>query len=1211
MKINEMFLKRVERDIQGVIIAGQGDDEAVQRELEEYVVTRELQRHFSDFFSAYKKGILGETPKMGAWISGFFGSGKSLLLKIFSYLLENKIVGGKRAIDYFKEDNKITDSIVLADMERASNTPTTVILFNIDAKSAANGKQDKDAIVNVFLRVFNEKLGFCGAIPHLADLERRLSEEGRYDEFKAEFEAQYGKPWVDNRHKFDFIQDTVVDVLADMGFMSEAAARNWCEKATEPYQISIEDFARLVKQYVLTKGNNHHLVFCVDEIGQYIGEDSKLMLNLQTVTEELGKECKGKVWVIVTSQQDIDSVTKVKGNDFSKIQGRFDTRLALSSANVDAVIKKRLLSKNETAAQMLRLLYGQKATDVKNKIVFTGPEKKLYANENDFVTVYPFLPYQFNLLASVLTAIRTHGASGKHLSEGERSMLALFRESAMSISGNEVGALVPFHRFYDALENFLDHSHRSVIIRAFDNTQINPDGKTEDVFAINVLKTLFLIKYVEQECEATLDNITSLMYDSMDCPRDTLREQVSQALKVLMRQGLVQKNGSVYIFLTDEEQEINRAIEGQNIEMSVIIRKVAELIFDDIFPGKKYQVPAFNGRYAFGFNEFVDDRPYKVNQGNDIGIRVLTPRYEGATDLVSLRMLSEQQREVVVVLPADDAFLNELQTYLKIESFLQGAASKQITKYAQIKENKRVEMRERMDHAKTFLKESLSEAVIYVNSDTAHLNAKEIVGKLNEALGRLVQKIYHKLPYIDTAMGEADIRRLFRPASHVSMELGETKAANQHALDDLLSFIAQNSNYHMKTSMKTVKERFMKAPYGFVEDDVHWLVAKLFRNGDIDFILSGEPVSRLKNSDEEIISFITKKQFVEKLLMEQHVRIDEPKKKAVREVMKELFHVPGVTDDEEALMQSFQSYSEKLILIIEKLESNYTHYAYPGRKILAEGKKLLRSSAQLSVPLDFYQAVAKQKDAYLDFAEDFEPVNAFFGGEQREIFTRALDMLAIYEDSKTYIVDQMLEEAVAGMRAIVRKEQPYSEIHKLPELRKKFMDAYDRVLEAEMGPVLDSIDQDSGRVMEALRDKPYEQKKRSGYIARFEEIRKGAASCNNVSVLRSYADKASALKIRLLDEMVQLDAALAAKNAAEEAARAAEEAKQKGESEPKKDTGKPAQKPKTIRNVPIKKLSKASSWRLESKDDIEKYLAALRTALESELETSDIVNVEF
>ena len=108
------------------------------------------------------------------------------------------------------------------------------------------------------------------------------------------------------------------------GLHERGAARNWCEKAVEPYTISIEDFAKRVKAYIDRKGNNHHIVFLVDEIGQYIGDDSKLMLNLQTVTEELGKECMGKAWVIVTSQQDIDSITKVKGNDFSKIQGRFE-----------------------------------------------------------------------------------------------------------------------------------------------------------------------------------------------------------------------------------------------------------------------------------------------------------------------------------------------------------------------------------------------------------------------------------------------------------------------------------------------------------------------------------------------------------------------------------------------------------------------------------------------------------------------------------------------------------------------------------------------------------------------------------------------------------------------------------------------------------------------------------------------------------------------
>ena len=250
MRIQDMFAKGIDRPINGVVKVNQDELDILVQELDEYVVTRELQKHFADFFSAYKKGILGTTPKMGVWISGFFGSGKSHFLKILSYLLENKRVGDRRALDFFVEDKKIADPMVLADMKLAAETPTDVVLFNIDSKSDTGSKQNKDAIVNVFLRVFNEMQGFCGSLPHLADLEQQLTEAGRMEEFKEAFDDEYGKPWEENRHKFDFIQDTVVDVLVDMGFMSESAARNWCEKASEPYQISIEDFARRVKSIV-------------------------------------------------------------------------------------------------------------------------------------------------------------------------------------------------------------------------------------------------------------------------------------------------------------------------------------------------------------------------------------------------------------------------------------------------------------------------------------------------------------------------------------------------------------------------------------------------------------------------------------------------------------------------------------------------------------------------------------------------------------------------------------------------------------------------------------------------------------------------------------------------------------------------------------------------------------------------------------------------
>ena len=144
MMIKDLFVKPIDRDIKGVIKVGQDDSSNVRQELEEYVVTRELQKHFAEFFSSYKRGILGTTDKMGVWISGFFGSGKSHFLKILSYLLDNREVDGKAAIDYFIDDKKIIDNAVLADMRLAANVPTDVVLFNIDSKGETSGKQSKD-----------------------------------------------------------------------------------------------------------------------------------------------------------------------------------------------------------------------------------------------------------------------------------------------------------------------------------------------------------------------------------------------------------------------------------------------------------------------------------------------------------------------------------------------------------------------------------------------------------------------------------------------------------------------------------------------------------------------------------------------------------------------------------------------------------------------------------------------------------------------------------------------------------------------------------------------------------------------------------------------------------------------------------------------------------------------------------------------------------
>ncbi len=1205
MIIKNMFAKPIDRDIKGVIKVGQDDNANVRQELEEYVVTRELQRHFADFFSSYKKGITGNTDKMGVWISGFFGSGKSHFLKILSYLLANKEVDGKRAIDYFIEDKKIRDNMVLADMKLASTIPTDVVLFNIDSKGEMTGKQSKDAIVSVFLKVFNEMQGFCGSIPFLADLERRLTDEGRYAEFQAAFEEACGSPWTEARNDFDFIQDDVVDVLSDMGFMSVEAARNWCEKAAEPYAISIERFAELVQKYIEKKGGNHHVVFLADEIGQYIGDDSKLMLNLQTVTEDLGTACKGKAWIIVTSQQDIDSITKTKGNDFSKIQGRFDTRLSLSSANVDEVIRKRILEKNETGKQTLTLLYEDKATVIKNLIIFNdGIEKKLYTDRDNFSAVYPFIPYQFNLLGSVLTSIRTHGASGKHLAEGERSMLALFKESAVKIMQRNPGTLVPFNMFYDALEQFLDHSHKGVISRALDNEFLNPNHEAE-CFDVNVLKTLFMIKYVK-EITANVNNITSLMVSDISDDRLALMQRVEDSLKRLVRQTLVQKNGEIYVFLTDEEQEINRAIEQQSVEQAEVISKVSELIFDGLYAEKKYRYPTFNGRYAFGFNQIVDDRPYKANQSYDITLKILTPNSDEVSDETTMRMLSGQSRAVLVVLPDDTAFLDEIRAALRIEKFIRFDATNTVTKYEQIKEAKKVEMRERNASARLFLEEALKAATIYVNGDRTQSTAKEITSRINDALGKLVSSVYHKLSYIDTAMNDSDLRMIFKANPQQLTLDGGKSTCNELALRDVCDYIAINTSRHTKTSMKSILDRFTKAPYGFIEADVQWLVGRLFKDGEIAFFVNNEAVTLLSKSEDEIIKYLTRKEYNEKLMTEKRVKANEKQKKAVREVMKELFHVTASSDDDDALMKSFGGYAASLKNELEKLEIRYQVQAsYPGKSLVAKGKTLLVSALGMKYATEFFAGIDAKRDDYLDFAEDYAPLKAFFSGDQCGIFDKSLLLMGIYDDSKTFIVDSEIETVVASIKEILRKSAPFSEIFKLPGLNDQFMNLYGRLLDEMQKPVEAAIDEARARVFAELDGKRCKEKLSTKYSERFKELQEKASHCNNVATLQNIKIEADALKVRLLNEIAAEEAKLTPPPVVPPIVPPEDDNKTPVTPVPPKP---PVKKHKT---VSIKSVNSSATWQLETEDDVRRYVAELEKKLIGALEENTVINIEF
>ncbi len=1203
MNIRDMFLKEIDRDIKGVIKVGQSDDENIFQELDEYVVTSELEKYMDRFFAAYKRGVESRTDKMGVWISGFFGSGKSHFLKILSYILSNKVVMDDKgqshaASSFFLEGVKVGNDSLKKKISEVSgwSDDVDVILFNIDSKSATDSKMNKEAVKDVFMKVFNDYLGYCGSIPFLADFERKLDNDRRYEEFKTKFEEINGSSWVESREDFYFIQDEIMETVVSLGIMSENEARNWTENAQSSYSLSIDKFAEYIRKYCESKGKDHHVLFLVDEIGQYIADDSKLMLNLQTVTEDLGTACKGNAWIIVTSQQDIDSITKTMGEDFSKIQGRFDTRIALSSANVDEVIRKRILYKKDTASVILKDLYGRYEFDIKGNITFSEgtPEMPLYADADEFAEVYPFIPYQFKLLGNVLTSVRQYSSSGKHLADGERSMLALFKEAAQKYENEREGVLVPFNAFYSALDDFIDHTHRIVITQAARNTRLNS-------FDVELLKVLFMIKHVNNFSK-NLENITTLMISNINEDRLDLSRKVETSLRVLCDELLVQKNGNEYIFLTNEEQEAEDAIRKINIDPTETVNYVAQVAFEEIIAmaNNKYR---YNNRYQFSFNQKIDNRQYKSNQLSNITLHLLTA-YSGEIDDLALSLKAATEKSVIVRLSDDYAYLSETEEMKKIESFLQRPDLTSLNDFEIISATKRKERNDKAKRIKDYIRMALETADIYVGDGKIATKSKDVTARISEAFAKLIASEYSKLKDMTSEPAQSDILDVLKKnKTQLTLDLGDMAEPNADALKEMTAAIQYAGRTGARFSIKQAFDKFMAAPYGYVEEDIEFLIATLYKKGRISLKMNSVIYSPASTSAEEAYKFITKREYREKILLEMKETPKTQWVKAVKDVIRDFFSRSVVSDDADALMRDFRNYgSSKKAVIEDILRSDYGRDSrLPGKAVLEKAARLIDDTCNISDPMTFYKRVDELFDDFDETSVELGDLNTFLGGVQKEKFNKACRTLAFYEASKNYISDAEIIENANQVKKIISLQKPYSFIPKLEQYEKRLGESIVTLLEEDAKRIEPDIYADRKLVMDSFGDdRPYAAALKKKFGDKFDELIEKLYTCKDIASLNGIPSESNALLQNSLDELKKAEHAYQLSIMPKESADGGEQ------------PAAPAVPPvKVINTVPVtmRTLTGNRTYTFRTETEIDVFVEEIRKNLKSKLGEDTVIKL--
>lgn len=1056
MIIKDLFKKEIDRSIQGVVTIGNEDEEQKWQELEEYVCTDEITKSFRTFFRRYRESISVPTEKMGVWITGFFGSGKSHFLKILGYLLENDVVAGVHAVDYF--DEKIKDQLVLADIKQCAKANNKVVLFNIDSKAKSDSKNKSQAIMDIMLRAFNESIGYCGSSPWVADLERTLDSEKLLEAFITKFEELSGRTWIQTRTKALLNRDYIVKALVEVCGMTSESAKQFIDDQTKNFTNTTEDFAKIVNEYC--RQNKVRVVFLMDEVGQFIGTNGELMLNLQTCVEDLGKYCRGQAWVVVTSQQELKAMiesTKAKQNDFSKIQGRFDTRLLLSGANADEVIKKRILEKKESARTPLMSLYEANASKLSNLILFEQkPTWSGYKDANEFQEVYPFVSYQFELLQKVFESIRESGMSeGRHLSQNERSLLSAFQESAKKIAASEVGILVPFDSFYQTIEQFIDYDIKTVFSNAERRGSL-------DSFAIRVLRVLFMIKHVK-EMPATINRLATMMVESINEDKAALKDKIYEALKILEEETLIQKNGEEYDFLTNAEQDVNKQINSIGHNEGEVQRNILEIVYDKVLDSNKLR---YENRYDFALNRFVDQESKGSFSQDNITIKIFTD-FSDLHDPASFAAESARTNAVVVDMTAG-SYIDELIKANKIATFKRNNSATMSVALTEIMSKKSAEYSERLKRAEDIIRQVLRAAPIYLNGTKLDIKEKDAKDRLTDALRAMVKQDYYKLDLVSCFYSDQKaISEVLDDGGQSFFATEITDEANYPAYKEIIEKIKNDKSLGRRITVKGLVEHFSKKPYGWRELDVLGMVANLWKKNILQIVIH-EVVVDDKNRSFKMD--FARKNGLDTMILRIQEKIDDAILYKVKRIMQDAYD-ENIPLDEAKLKEGITSFFENKRKFLSDLKAKYgSDYAGVGvaTEIYRGFDAILRSSDTLTI---FNEIIARE-DSLKDKSEQLEQLESFYraGSNQQKNYKDAIEIAEWYRNNYMFNDLSALSDVITRINDILSMKMPFGKMTELASLVFEAREVKTKILEDKCNVAKKRLEEDRTSINKELRE---------------------------------------------------------------------------------------------------------------------------------------------
>ncbi len=845
-KIADLFSENIRRNIEEVIKVDDLRDETLLEEIREYYPTPSIQQQMAQVLEAYAALHRGPTDRVGVWVSGFFGAGKSSFAKLLAVLLEDRKIGGQDAVELFSR--RITDDRVKIFLKQIrEHVRTVTVVFDI-LKDQIQSARDYP-VTAVMYRALLRRLGYAHDI-ELAELEINLEQRGEVEAFKRKYaEVSGGRSWDDRKLLVMTAMNEASRVLHELDPRTYPAADTWARTRAKP-EITPRKLAERAVQLAAARAGGRNVVFAVDEIGQYIARDLTRIGDLQGVIESLSLVGKGKVWLVATSQEKLEAIVDIYEKDRSdlvRLQDRFAYKVMLNPNDIREVASHRVLAKTAAAEAMLRRHFQEHRGKLAEATRVTGAVQLPPLEEDSFVQLYPLVPYQVDLLISVVSGLRRQGGGPQTMGGANRTIIKLAQQllihPKVGLADRPVGPLVTFDSVYELIVTNISSEIQQEIGEI--------ERQVQHPYAGPVAKALALLQFAET-VHATDENLAAVLHPGLDAVR--VLPQVREAVEKLLEARKIRRTEhglkiqSAAERTWDEERDSRRPGPAQRLKT---VKEALQQIWGAGAQAPSHQLGGskrFTAGLRVGGETLVEgDLLFEVRL-----TEVSRPRDE---QIQEARSATQQDQSLVSwTLELSEAAERAIMERYRSEQML----SRPLRKGEEALQR---DERRRLSDANEVLRDEISRCLcrgrIFFrgNDRSPDPEAKDPKAEARRVLGQALGAVFHRFADGDVRIGARDPEAILRseslaglPHCYAEFKLVQTVdgqvrlVTEQGAAQEIFEWILLRCDEGRAPSGREFEQHFGAAPYGWDFDLVRLVVAALLRAGRVTLTAQGQQI---------------------------------------------------------------------------------------------------------------------------------------------------------------------------------------------------------------------------------------------------------------------------------------------------------------------------------------------------------------------------------